>query len=169
MNDCMTLRTFELPRFVAFACGLSLAASLIAGCSSTIAPDAGSNIASAAVDVPVLITDAPSDQLVSFSLTLNSIVLTDSAGKTASILTTPTTVEICHLNGIQAPLITARIPQDTYTSATITFSSPQITYISSTTKLPVVATPVLGTTSFSLTFPTPIVINNTSTDRKSVV
>ena len=162
MNDCTTLRTSELPRFVAFACGLSLAASLIAGCSSSVAPDAGSNIASAAVDVPVLITDAPSDQLVSFSLTLNSIVLTDSAGKTASILTTPTTVEICHLNGIQAPLITARIPQDTYTSATITFSSPQITYISSSAT-PVVATPILATTSFTITFPTPIVINNTST------
>jgi hypothetical protein len=162
MNLRTTLRTTEVTRFLTFAAGLSLAASLIAGCSNAISPDAGSNIASAAVDVPVLITDAPSDQLASFSLTLNTIVLTDSAGKTVSILTTPTTVEICHLNGVQAPLITAKIPQDTYVSATITFSNPQITYISSAGQ-PVVATPVLATTSYTITFPSAITIGNTST------
>jgi hypothetical protein len=70
MNLRTRLRTTEVTRFLTFAAGLSLAASLIAGCSNAISPDAGSNIASAAVDVPVLITDAPSDQLASFSLTL---------------------------------------------------------------------------------------------------
>jgi len=162
MIDRTTFLPTEIKRFLSFAAGLSLTAGLIAGCSSAISPDAVSNITSAAVDVPVLITDAPSDQLVSFSLTLNTIVLTDSAGKTVSILSTPTTVEICHLNGVQAPLITAKIPQDTYVSATITFSNPQITYISSSAT-PVVATPTLATTSYTITFQSPITINNSST------
>ncbi len=161
MNLRTSLRTNQVKRFLTIGGCLCLAASLIAGCSSAIAPTVN-NITSAAVDVPVLITDAPSDQLVSFSLTLNTIVLTDSAGKTVSILSTPTTVEICHLNGVQAPLITAKIPQDTYVSATITFSNPQITYINSAGQ-PVVATPVLATTSYTITFPTAVTIGNSST------
>lgn len=162
MNDRTIFPTPQIKRFLSFAAGLSLAASLIAGCSSAVSPNTVSNITSTAVDVPVLITDAPSDQLVSFSLTLNTIVLTDSAGKTVSILSTPTTVEICHLNGVQAPLITAKIPQDTYVSATITFSNPQITYITSSAS-PVVATPTLATTSYTITFTSPITISNSST------
>jgi hypothetical protein len=162
MNDHTLRLTPPIKRFLSLAAGLSLVAGLIAGCSSAVAPNTVSNITSAAVDVPVLITDAPADQLVSFSLTLNTIVLTDSAGKTVSILSTPTTVEICHLNGVQAPLITAKIPQDTYVSATISFSNPQITYINSSGAA-VVATPVLATTSYTITPPSPITISNSST------
>jgi hypothetical protein len=106
------------------------------------------------VSIPVLITDAPSDQLLAFSLTIDSINLIDSKGNTASVLSTPTTIEICHLNGIQAPLVTAKIPQGTYTSAVITFSSPEITYINSAGAA-VTVTPTLATTSFTYTFPMP--------------
>jgi hypothetical protein len=111
----------------------------------------------------VLITDAPSDQLAAFTLTINSIVLTDSAGKTASILAAPATIEVTHLNGIQAPLVTANIPQDTYVSALITVSNPQITYINSSGQ-PVSVTPTLAATSFTFTFPgSGFTVNNTST------
>jgi hypothetical protein len=139
----------------------AFAACLIAGCSSNVAPSAATSISSADLAVPVLITDAPSDQLVAFTLTLNSITLTDSAGKTTSILSTPTTIEVCHLNGIQQALVTASIAEDTYVSATITFSDPQITYINSSGQ-PVVASPVLATTTYTATFASPIVISNTS-------
>jgi hypothetical protein len=145
----MNVRTTSL---FALASSLLLAATF--GCSSAVSPGTATNIATTQATVPVLITDAPSDQLVSFSLTLNSITLTDTAGRTASILSTPTTVEICHLNGIQAPLVTASIPQDTYVSATITFSNPEITYINSSGQ-PVSVTPTLAATSFTYTFPTP--------------
>lgn len=60
-------------------------------------------------------------------------------------------------------MLTARIPQDTYTSATITFSNPQITYIDSTTKLPVTVSPALATTSYTITFPTAITVGSAST------
>jgi Domain of unknown function (DUF5666) len=149
-------------RLASIAAALGLAAGLLSGCSSNVTSDLANNIAGPAVAVPVLITDAPSDQLVAFSLTLNSIVLTDSAGKTTNVLSTPTTVEICHLNGIQEALVTANIPQDTYVSALITFSNPQITYINSSGQ-PVVASPTLTATSYTATFTSPITINSTST------
>ncbi len=163
MNASTTTYPSPVKRFLGIAGAFALTASLIAGCSSAVSPSSLTNIASTAVDVPVLITDAPSDQLVSFSLTINSVILTDTAGKTASVLSTPTTIEVTHLNGIQAPLVTAKIPADTYVSATITFSSPQITYIDPTTRLPVVASPVLATTSFTATAPSPVTISNSST------
>lgn len=141
---------------------LALVATLVTGCNSSAVPTGFTgNITSAAVAVPVLITDAPADQLVAFTLTLNSIVLTDSAGKTTNILSTPTTIEVCHLNGIQEALVTASIPEDTYVSALITFSNPQITYINSSGQ-PVAASPVLATTSYTATFAAPIAISNTS-------
>jgi hypothetical protein len=162
MNLRRMTRITDGTRFLGVAAGFCLAAALVTGCSTAVSPDLSGNINSTAVDVPVLITDAPSDQLVAFTLTLNSITLTDTAGKTASVLSSPTTIEICHLNGIQAPLLTAKIPQDTYASATITFSNPQITYITGA-GLPVTVTPVLATTSYTATFTPPIVIGNSST------
>ncbi|HUD22413.1 MAG TPA: DUF4382 domain-containing protein [Acidobacteriaceae bacterium] len=152
-----------MTRILGAAGSFGLAAALVLGCSSSVTPGTVSNINASSSTVPVLITDAPSDQLVAFSLTLNTITLTDSAGQTASILPAPATIEICHLNGIQAPLVTASIPQDTYTSAVITFSSPQITYINSSGQ-PVSVTPTLATTSFTFTFPgSGFVVNNSST------
>jgi hypothetical protein len=148
--------------FLILAGFLALVAGVVTGCNSSAMPaGSGSNIPSAAVAVPVLITDAPADQLVAFTLTLNSIVLTDSAGKTTNILSTPTTIEVCHLDGIQEALVTASIPQDTYVSALITFSNPQITYINSSGQ-PVAASPTLSTTSYTATFAAPIAINNNS-------
>jgi hypothetical protein len=153
----------QATRLLALASSFALTAGLFTGCSNSVAPGGGTNINANAATVPVLITDAPSDQLAAFTLTLNSIVLTDSAGKTASILPTATTIEVTHLNGIQAPLVTASIPEDTYTSATITFSNPQITYINSAGQ-PVSVTPTLAASSFTFTFPgSGFVVNNTST------
>ena len=162
MNLRSLIRKTEVTRFLGVAASLGVAAGLLLGCSSAVSPATGSNINSPSVSVPVLITDAPSAPLVAFSLTLDSITLTDTAGQTASVLSSPTTIEICHLNGIQAPLLTASIPEDTYVSVTITFSDPQITYINSSGQ-PVTVSPTLATTSFKLTFPAPITISNTST------
>jgi len=162
MNLRKLIHSTTATRSLGVAGSLCLAAALATGCSSAVSPATGTNINSPAVSVPVLITDAPSAPLVSFSLTIDSITLTDTAGKTASVLSSPTTIEICHLNGIQAPLVTANVPQDTYVSAAIAFSNPQIAYINSSGQ-PVTVTPTLATTSFTLTFKTPITIGSTST------
>ena len=162
MNLRKLIHSTTATRSLGVAGSLCLAAALATGCSSAVSPATGTNINSPAVSVPVLITDAPSAPLVSFSLTIDSITLTDTAGKTASVLSSPTTIEICHLNGIQAPLVTANVPQDTYVSVAIAFSNPQIAYINSSGQ-PVTVTPTLATTSFTLTFKTPITIGSTST------
>jgi len=162
MNLLTSNRFTKTIRLLGFAGSFCMAAALTTGCSSTVSTGTSTNITSPAATVPVLITDAPNDQLVAFTLTLNTITLTDSTGQTASILPAPTTLEICHLNGIQAPLVTASIPQDTYISATLTYSSPQITYINSSGQ-PVSVTPTLANTSFTFTFPTPFIVKNSST------
>ena len=146
----------------AAAAGLAIAA--LAGCSGYTAQSGagGSYPAAAALSVPVLITDAPNDQLVSFSLTLNSIVLTDTAGQTVNLLASPTTVEVTHLNGIQAPLVTAQIPQGTYVSAKFSYTNPQVTFIDSTGKV-VVANAVLANTSTTFTPTNPVTLNNSNT------
>ena len=161
MNARTSFHKLGISRFLCISASLALTSGLVLGCSSATTP-AVTGIANSSVDVPVLITDAPSDQLVAFTLTLNSIVLTDSAGKTTSLLATPTTIEICHLNGVQAALVTAKIPQDTYVAAAITYSNPQITYINSS-GTPVVASPTFANTSYTVTFPTPITISSANT------
>ena len=154
MNVRTTLSS-KVTRIFGLAGGFGLAAGLILGCSSSSTPgNTGSVTSQTNVSVPVLITDAPSDQLLSFSLTINSINLIDSKGNSVSILSTPTTIEICHLNGIQAPLVTANIPSGTYTSGVITFSNPQITYINSSGAA-VTVTPTLATNSYTDTFTVP--------------
>jgi hypothetical protein len=158
----MNVRTTRITRLLALTSSFILTAGLIAGCSSSPSPNSDGTVNAPAVSVPVLITDAPSDQLLAFSLTINSINLVDSKGNTASVLSTPTTIEICHLNGIQAPLVTANIAQDTYTSAVITFSSPEITYISSAGAA-ITVSPTLTNTSFTFTFPTPFTVSNSNT------
>jgi hypothetical protein len=161
MNLRSLIHSTQTTRFLGVAGSFLVAVGLGLGCSSSSTPAAG-NIGSPAVAVPVLITDAPSAPVVAFSLTLDSITLTDTANQTASVLSSPTTIEICHLNGIQAPLLTASVPEDTYVSATITFSDPQVTYINSSGQ-PVTVSPTLASDSYTVNFSPDITISNTST------
>jgi hypothetical protein len=123
----------------------------------------GPAITAATTSIPVSITDAPSDQVVAASLTLNSVVLTDQKDQTASILSAPLTFEAAHLDAVQEPVFTPAIPQDTYTSVTVTYSNAQVAYIDPTTKQLVVDNATLTNTSQVFTFPTPLVVNSTST------
>ena len=148
------------PSRLALCSALTAALALTLGCNSNNTPTSATS-SNAALAVPILITDAPSDSLVTFSLTLNSITLTNSAGKTATLLSTLTTIEICHLNGVQEALVTAALPADTYTSATFTFSNPQITYINGS-GVATSVTPTLATTTYTDTFASPITISNSS-------
>lgn len=143
--------------------GVGLAALILVGCSSvTTAP--GTTIKSAATSpVPISITDAPSDQVIAASLVLNSVVLKDTKGETASLLTSPLTFEATHLDAVQEPLFTPAVPQDTYSSITLTYSNAQVAYIDPVSKDVVIATATLANTSQTITFATPIVVSNSST------
>ena len=143
---------------------LITAAFIVAGCTaSNNFTGGGTTITSATTSIPVSITDAPGDRIVAVSLTLNSVVLTDQKGQTANILAAPLTFEAAHLDAVQEPLFTPAVPQDTYTSVTVAYSSAQVAYIDPATKQLVLATATLANTSQVFTFPTPLVVNNTAT------
>jgi hypothetical protein len=77
--------------------------------------------------VTVVASSAANDQLTRLGMTLNSLSLTNKAGTTVPVLSTPQQVEFMHLNGSAEPLLTVNVPQDVYTSATATVGSASFT------------------------------------------
>ena len=75
--------------------------------------------------VTVLLSSTANDQLSEFDLGFQSITLTSQSGKTVTLASLPASgppldAEFMHLNGTAQPLLTATIPQDIYSSATVT-------------------------------------------------
>jgi hypothetical protein len=62
-------------------------------------------------------------------MTLNSITLTGASGNSVTLLDTPQMVEFSHLNSSTALLRMGIVPQGVYTSAKVTYSNPEFTYI----------------------------------------
>jgi len=107
-------------RWVALSAA-ALAAGVLAGCGgSSTTGSGGGPIAGQTTQVTVVVSSAANDQLVRFGLTLNSLSLTNKAGMSVPLLSTPHQVEFMHLNGSAEPLLTVSVPQDVYTSATAT-------------------------------------------------
>lgn len=156
-------RDHKWSTILALTAGFAVAVLAVIGCSSFNSGSLTTVANTAKSTVPVSITDAPSDQVLAASLTLNSVVLTDSSGATASILTSPLTFEAAHLDAVQEPLFTPAIPQDTYTSVTLTYSNAQVAYIDPTTKQLVIANATLANTSKTITFSTPVTVSNSAT------
>jgi len=115
--------------------------------------------------VPTTLTDAPGDQVIATSLTLNSLVLTDSTGKVTTNLLPAAgiTYEAAHLDATQEPFFSPALPQDTYVSVSLTYSNAQVTYIDPTSKTINVVAATLANTSQTITFATPITIGSTPT------
>ena len=63
------------------------------------------------------IGDAPSDRVIAFELTINSVVLTASDNTTVSVLAQPRRIELTHLAATTEPLVLMNIPQGRYKSA----------------------------------------------------
>jgi hypothetical protein len=77
--------------------------------------------------VTVVVSSTANDQLAEFDLGFQGITLTGQSGNTATLLSAPTSgpgvsAEFMHINGTAEPLMTATIPQDVYTSATVSLS-----------------------------------------------
>jgi hypothetical protein len=62
-------------------------------------------------------------------VTLNSITLNGQDGTTATVLSTPTTVDFARLVGLRSPLSFNSVPADTYVSATFVLANPVIDYV----------------------------------------
>jgi hypothetical protein len=144
------------------ASALAVAGLALSGCSTGSSSTAISpNVATTATQT--LITDAPADQVLALSLKVDSIVLTDAAGATASILNAPVPIEVSHLDAVQEPLLPPlAIPQDTYVSATITVEAPIVVYVDSTSKKPVKVNATLAASTDTITFTNPITVGTTA-------
>lgn len=91
--------------------------------------------------------DAPLPSVISFYITINSIVLNNSTGS-QTVLSTPTTVDFGRLMGLRSMLGFNKVAPGTYTSATFSFSNPVIYYVSMT------PTPTVTPMNGTLTNPT---------------
>jgi uncharacterized protein DUF5666/uncharacterized protein DUF4382 len=75
------------------------------------------------------VTDAPSDRVTAFELTINSLSLVSSSGSSVMVLNTPRRVEVTHSSGSAEPLSVSVLPQGTFTSAIVAVSNPDVTFI----------------------------------------
>lgn len=81
--------------------------------------------------VAIQLSSTGNDQFIHFNMTIEQISLTNQAGKTTTIFSTPTDVDFIPSNGNAAPFATASVPQDVYTAASVTLSVPRFSYVSS--------------------------------------
>src|SRR5580693_491140 len=100
------------------ACG-----SLIVGCSSGgsdgVSPTSSNSPPPAVTKVTVVLSSDANDQFTEFGAVLQGIALTNSSGKSVTLLSQSVGTELVHLNGLVEPMITSTLPQDTYTAATV--------------------------------------------------
>uniref|UniRef100_E6QL13 DUF5666 domain-containing protein n=1 Tax=mine drainage metagenome TaxID=410659 RepID=E6QL13_9ZZZZ len=72
----------------------------------------------------LFVSSTANDQLSQFAMDIQSITLTDQAGKTATLSNAPHLFdEFIHLNGGVQPLMTVSVPQGTYASASVSVDS----------------------------------------------
>jgi len=127
-RGCPRLRFRSVPRVSTLLWALSVAAAAVftTGCGS-ISPTATS--VQGFTSVTLLLSSTLNDQLSNVYITFGSVSLTSQSGKTANLYnSSPASGELpryefVHLNGNAEPLTTAIIPQDVYTSATVTIQS----------------------------------------------
>ncbi|MHB8216383.1 MAG: DUF5666 domain-containing protein [Candidatus Sulfotelmatobacter sp.] len=117
-----------------FAAATITAALLTTGCGSggsTSSPQFSGN-----TSVTVALSGTANDQVSALELQFQSLTLTTQSGKTATLLSVPTSgptvgAEFMHMNSAAEPLLTASIPQDIYTSATMTIGEGEFACIAS--------------------------------------
>lgn len=154
---------------------LALCGFLAAGCGSA-------GVASVTVPPPtptrltMVVSSTANGQFTSFYVDITSISLTNQAGATVSVLAAPQSnafiqtqeAEFIHLNGRMAPFLTATVPQDVYTSATLTYSYAQFTHLrlNASGALETVTDAVGGPNSIPLTasvnLPAPLAIHGSA-------
>ena len=131
---------------------------LATGCggnqSATVTPPQQTQRAS----VHLGLGDSPSDWVMSFSMTINSVQLNPSSGSPVSMLTSPATVEFNHMMGNIEPLTIMNVPSGTYTSVTVNVSNAHITYMDPTTGLPVSTSVTPSPSAVTMNFSSPVAV-----------
>ncbi len=105
-------------------CAAALPLCLVAGCGGGRGLIVGAQATmTGQTAVAVLATSTANDKLAAFSIQFTGISLTNQSGKTVNLTSTPVTTEFIHLNGAAEPLALGSVPQDVYTSASVTVGS----------------------------------------------
>jgi len=146
-----------MKRTLAILCTLALTALTLACGGGTSTTSGGS--ASSQGQVFVTGEDAPLPSVVSFNITINSIVLQNSSTK-VNVLSTPTTVDFGRLVGLRSLLGFSTIPAGTYTSATFALANPVISYVDMTQNPPALTqlNGTLTTSTVTVAFPQAMVV-----------
>jgi hypothetical protein len=79
--------------------------------------------------VQVSLGDAPSDWIMAFGMTVNSITLTGADGSAMNVVPTPAPMEMMQTMATVQPISAMAVPQGTYTQATVTFSAVTMGYL----------------------------------------
>ena len=75
------------------------------------------------------IGDAPADRVLSFEVTVGPITVTSLSGNAVAVLSGTRRLEMAHLSGTNEPLSLLNVAQGSYSSASITVSNPEVTFI----------------------------------------
>ena len=77
----------------------------------------------------IKIGDAPADRVIAFEVTVGPISFTPSSGSAVTVLSTTRRLELTHLSGTNEPLSLLKVPQGSYTGATLTVAHPEVVFI----------------------------------------
>lgn len=102
--------------------------------------------------VQINIGDSPCDRVMAFATNITSMMLNNSDGTSALIISSSTPFEIMRLAGTMQPMNVLAIPQGTYTGAAITMASMSLTYmdpLSHSILQETIAGPITTNVSFS--------------------
>lgn len=145
-----------------FATFLAVIALSSCGGSSTAGSGSGSNEESASMFT--VGTDASLPSVVSCQVLVSGVTVY-SGTTNVPVVITPQVVDFAQLSGLHQLLDLQAVPPGTYSSATVTISTPVISYID-TTQTPPVITTINGTLSQStvtVPFPAPFVVGSADT------
>ncbi len=109
--------------------GLAFFSTACGSSSSTTNAGGGGTTTTPATATQIKIGDAPADRVTSFEVTAGPITMTPSSGSAVTVLSGTHRLELTHLSGTNEPLALLNVPQGTYSSASITVSSPEVTFI----------------------------------------
>jgi hypothetical protein len=155
-----TVLCYKLSRFLELTVILVSLALLTIGCggggTSSPSPNPQANTAWLQVNLG----DTPADRLVAVSMTIGSMTLGKSGGGSVTVVSSPTPVEMMHLMGTMQPISLMKIPQGTYSSATINISSATVMYMDPSTAL-LVQKAVPGPMSATVTFSPNLTVGST--------
>ena len=116
-----------------FVVALAIVAGSVAGCGTNGVMNTADStpVQGQSTSVTVLLSSTANDQLANFQMSLGSLTLTDESGKTVTVFTLDPKqlAESIHSNSVLEPIEAVSIPQGVYTSAALTFSNPQFTYV----------------------------------------